>query len=112
MPYPKAYLKLTKHPILDDYFDFSDYEGIHVFTFDGTNFSDPEYPHKYRYDPTISYPGSTDFAEASTEVFSEDLRLFGDAYLNMNPYSIPDEFLSMIQLKPLFPLKRLTKDML
>ena len=112
MPYPKAYLKLTKHPILDDYFDFSDYEGMHVFTFDGTNFLDPEYPHKYRYDPTISYPRSTDFTEASTEVFSKDLRLFGDVYLDMNPSSISNEFLSMIQLKPLSPLKRITKDTL
>ena len=112
MPYKKAYLKLTKHPILDDYFDFDNYEGIHVFTFDGTNHEDPEYPHKYRYDPTISYPVSTDFAEASTEVFSEDLRLFGDAYLNINSSNIPNKFLSMIQLKPLFPLKRLTKDSL
>lgn len=112
MPYKKAYLKLTKHPILDDYFDFDNYEGIHVFTFDGTNFSDSEYPHKYRYDPTISYHVSTDFAEASTEVFSDDLRLFGRAYLSMNSSNIPDEFLSMIQLKPLSPLKRLTKDML
>lgn len=112
MPYNKAYLKLTKHPILDDYFDFSDYEGIHIFTFDGTNFSDPEYPYKYRYDPTISYPRSTDFAEASTEVFTEDLRLFGNAYLNINSSTIPDEFLSMIQLKPLSPLKRITKDTL
>lgn len=112
MPYLKAYLKLTKHPILDDYFDFDDYEGIHVFTFDGTNPADPEYPHKYRYNPTISYPISTDFAEASTEVFSENLRLLGDAYLNMNPFSISNEFLSMIQLKPLFPLKHLTKDTL
>lgn len=112
MPYPKAYLKLTKHLILDDYFDFSDYEGMHVFTFDGTNFSDPEYPYKYRYDPTISYPRSTDLAEASTEVFSEDLRLFGNAYLNINSSTISDEFLSMIQLKPLAPLKRITKDTL
>lgn len=112
MPYKKTYLRLTQHPILDDYFDFDGYEGIHVFTFDGTNYEDPEYPHKYRYDPTISYPRSTDFAEASTEVFSEDLRLFGDVYLDMNPSSISDEFLSMIQLKPLSPLKRLTKDTL
>ena len=112
MPYPKAYLKLTKHPILDDYFDFSDYEGMHVFTFDGANYEDPEYPHKYRYDPKASYPVSRDFAEASTEVFSEDLRLFGDVYLDMNPSSISDEFLSMIQLKPLSPLKRITKDTL
>lgn len=112
MPYPKAYLKLTKHPILDDYFDFSDYEGMHVFTFDDTNFSDPEYPYKYRYDPTISYPRSTDFAETSTEVFSEDLRLFGDAYLRVGFPDISDEFLSMVQLKPLSPLKRLTKDTL
>ena len=112
MPYKKAYLKLTKHPILDDYFDFDNYEGIHVFTFDGTNFSDPEYPHKYRYDPTISYPVSTDFAEASTEVFSEDLRLFGDAYLRISSPDISEEFLSMIQLKPLSPLKRLIKDIL
>lgn len=112
MPYPKAYLKLTKHPILDDYFDFSDYEGIHIFTFDGTNFSDPEYPHKYRYDPIISYPRSTDFAEASTEVFSENLRLFGDAYFRVGFPDISDEFLSMIQLKPLSPLKRITKDTL
>lgn len=112
MPYPKAYLKLTKHPILDDYFDFSDYEGMHVFTFDGTNFSDPEYPHKYRYDPTVSYPRSTDFAEASTEVFSDDLHLFGPAYFRISSSDISDEFLSMIQLKPLFPLKRLTKDTL
>lgn len=112
MPYPKAYLKLTQHPILDDYFDFDDYEGIHVFTFDGTNTSDPEYPHKYRYDPKASYPVSTDFAEASTEVFSEDLRLFGPACFSINPSDVSDEFLSMIQLKPLSPLKRLTKDIL
>ncbi len=110
MPYHKAYLRLTKHPILDHYFDFDDYEGIHVFTFDGINHEDPDYPHKYRYDPKASYPVSRDFAEASTEVFSENLRLFGDVYLNMNPDSISNEFLSMIQLKPLFPLKHLTKD--
>lgn len=112
MPYPKAYLKLTKHPILDNYFDFSDYEGMHVFTFDSTSYEDPEYPHKYRYDPKASYPVSRDFAEASTEVFSEDLRLFGDAYLDINPSSISNEFLYMIQLKPLSPLKHLTKDTL
>ena len=112
MPYPKAYLKLTKHPILDNYFDFDGYEGIHVFTFDSTDTSDPEYPHKYRYDSAISYPVSTDFAEDSTEIFSEDLRLLGRAYLSMNSSNIPDEFLSMIQLKPLAPLKRLTKDIL
>lgn len=112
MPYPKAYLKLTKHPILDDYFDFDDYEGIHIFTFAGSERLVPEYPHKYRYDSTISYPVSTDFAEASTEVFSEDLRLFGSAYFRISSPDISDEFLSMIQLKPLSPLKRLTKDTL
>lgn len=112
MPYPKAYLKLTKHPILDSYFDSSDYEGIHVFTFDSTSYEDPEYPYKYRYDPKASYPVSKDFAEASTEVFTEDLRLFGNAYLNINSSTISDEFLSMIQLKPLLPLKRITKDTL
>lgn len=112
MPYKKTYLRLTKHPILDDYFDFSDYEGIHVFTFDGTNFSDPEYPYKYRYDSKASYPVSRDFTESSTEVFTEDLRLFGNTYLNINFSTIPDEFLSMTQLKPLSPLKRITKDTL
>ena len=112
MPYKKAYLRLTQHPILDDYFDFDGYEGIHVFTFDSISYEDPEYPHKYRYDPKASYPVSRDFAEASTEVFSEDLRLFGNAYLNINSSFIPDEFLSMIQLKPLSPLKRMTKDTL
>lgn len=112
MPYPKAYLRLTKHPILDAYFDFSDYEGMHVFTFDSTSYEDPEYPYKYRYDSKASYPVSRDFAEASTEVFSEDLRLFGNAYLNISFSTIPDEFLSMIQLKPLSPLKRITKDTL
>ena len=112
MPYNKAYLKLTKHSILDDYFDFDDYEGIHVFTFDSTSTSDPQYPYKYRYDPKASYPVSTDFAEASTEVFTEDLRLFGDTYLNITHSGLGDEFLSMIQLKPLTPLKRLTKDLL
>ena len=112
MPYNKACLKLTKHPILDDYFDFDDYEGIHVFTFDSANTSDPQYPYKYRYDPKASYPVSTDFAETSTEVFTEDLRLFGDAYLDITHPGLPDEFLSMIQLKPLTPLKRLTKDIL
>ena len=112
MPYPKAYLKLTKHPILDNYFDFDGYEGIHVFTFDGTNHEDPDYPHRYRYDPKASYPVSRDFAEASTEIFTEDLRLFGRAYLDIIYSTVPDEFLSMIQLKPLTPLKRLTKDLL
>ena len=112
MPYPKAYLKLTKHPILDNYFDSSDYEGIHVFTFDSTNYEDPDYPYKYNYDPTVSYPRFTDFAGASAEVFSEDLRLFGDIYLDTNPFTISDEFLSMIQLKPLLPLKHITKDTL
>lgn len=112
MPYKKAYLRLAQHHILDEYFDFDNYEGIHIFTFDSTSYADPEYPHKYRYDPTISYPRSTDFAEASTEVFSEDLRLFGDAYLTVSFPDISDEFLSMIQLKPLSPLKRLTKDSL
>lgn len=112
MPYPKAYLKLTKHPMLDDYFDFSDYEGIHVFTFDSISYEDPEYHYKYRYDSKASYPVSRDFAEASTEVFSEDLRLFGPAYLRINSPDISDEFLSMIQLKPLSPLKRITKDTL
>lgn len=112
MPYPKAYLKLTKHPILDEYFDFDDYEGIHIFTFDSTNHADSEYPYKYRYDPTISYPVSTDFAGDSTEAFSKDLRLFGDTYLQINSSSVPNKFLSMIQLKPLSPLKRLTKDTL
>lgn len=112
MPYPKAYLKLTKHPILDAYFDFSDYEGIHIFTFDGTNYEDLEYPYKYRYDPKASYPVSRDFTESSTEVFTEDLRLFGNAYLHITSSTIPDEFLSMIQLKPLSPLKRITKDTL
>ena len=112
MPYPKAYLKLTQHPILDDYFDLDDYEGIHIFTFHSTDASDPEYPHKYLYDPKASYPASTDFAEASIEIFSVDLRLLGRAYLSMNSSNIPDEFLSMIQLKPLSPLKRLTKDIL
>lgn len=112
MPYKKTYLRLTKHPILDDYFDFSDYEGMHVFTFDSTSYEDPEYPYKYRYDSKASYPVSRDFAEASTEVFTEDLRLFADIYLDMNPSSISNEFLSMIQLKPLSPLKRITKDTL
>lgn len=112
MPYPKAYLKLTKHPILDNYFVFSDYEGIHVFTFDSTDTSDPDYPHKYRYDPKASYPVSRDFAEASTEIFTKDLRLFGRAYLDISGCILPDEFLFMIQLKPLSPLKRLTKDTL
>lgn len=112
MPYPKAYLKLTKHPILDNYFDFDGYEGIHVFTFDSTSYEDPEYPHKYRYDPKASYSVSKDFAEASTEIFTEDLRLFGDAYLRICSPDISDEFLSMTQLKPLSPLKRITKDIL
>ena len=112
MPYPKAYLKLTQHPILDDYFDFNDYEGIHVFTFDSTSTADPQYPYKYRYDPKASYPVSTDFTEASTEVFTEDLCLFSLAYLDITYSTLPDEFLSMIQLKPLTPLKRLTKDLL
>lgn len=112
MPYPKAYLKLTKHPILDTYFDFDGYEGIHVFTFDSTNYEDPEYPCKYRYDPKASYPVSRDFTEASTEIFTEDLRLFGDVYLRIGSPDISDEFLSMIQLKPLSPLKRITKDTL
>lgn len=112
MLYPKAYLKLTKHPILDHYFDFDGYEGIHVFTFDGVNYEDPEYPYKYRYDSKASYPVSRDFAEASTEVFTEDLRLFGFAYLRITSPDISDEFLSMTQLKPLPPLKRITKDTL
>ena len=110
MPYKKAYLRLTQHPILDSYFDFDDYEGIHVFTFDSINYADPEYPHKYRYDPKASYPVSKNFTESSTEVFTEDLRLFGNAYLNITSSFIPDEFLSMTQLKPLTPLKRITKD--
>lgn len=112
MPYPKAYLKLTQHPILDDYFDFDGYEGIHVFTFDSTSYEDPEYHYKYRYDPKASYPVSRDFTEYSTEVFTEDLRLLGPAYLRIGFPDISDEFLSMIQLKPLSPLKRLTKDTL
>lgn len=112
MPYPKAYLKLTQHPILDNYFDFDGYEGTHVFTFDSTDASDPDYPYKYRYDPKASYPVSRDFAEASTEIFTEDLRLFGRAYLEISGSTLPNEFLSMIQLKPLSPLKRLTKDTL
>lgn len=110
MPYPKAYLILTKHPILGNYFDFDGYEGIHVFTFDSINYEDPDYPYKYRYDPKASYPVSRDFAESSTEVFSEDLRLFGPTYLRISSPDISDEFLSMIQLKPLSPLKRITKD--
>ena len=110
MPYKKAYLRLTKHHILDHYFDVNDYEGIHVFTFDSADTSDPQYPYIYRYDPKASYPGSTDFAEASTEVFTEDLCLFSHTYLNVTYSTVPDEFLSMIQLKPLTPLKRLTKD--
>lgn len=112
MPYKKAYLRLTQHPILDAYFDFGGYEGIHVFTFDGTNYEDPEYPYKYRYDPKASYPVSKDFTESSTEIFTEDLRLFGSAYLRIGSPYISDEFLSMIQLKPLSPLKRITKDTL
>lgn len=112
MLYKKAYLRLTKHPILDDYFDFGDYEGIHIFTFHSTDTSDPEYPYKYSYDPKASCPGSTDFAEDSTEIFSKDLRLFGRTYLSIHSSNIPNEFLSMIQLKPLSPLKRITKDTL